>query len=170
MAKYSFTHACGHSTAVEVKAADAVAIERNFVERTLCRACFFSKETSLADIAERDYAMPELAGSPAQIHWARSIRAKARLLVNDALDILSGRGNQPAYVGWHPVGLLIETGAILHWLFEVHTEARFWIDHRHYDGFALINLALFHCITPCEILDTGECLTCGADQLHGYER
>jgi len=167
MAKYLFTHACGHEARVEVKAADAVAIERNYVERTLCRECFYSDERSLADVAERTFTLPELAGSAAQIQWARSIRAKARLLVDDALEILGDK--DAAYLGWHPVGLVVETKAVLDWLFARHSESKFWIDHRHFDGFALINLALFHCVTVCLCLDTGECSTCGAEHVQAYK-
>lgn len=71
--------------------------------------------------------LPPLAGSPKQIAWAEDIRAQA------LVEIDKFRAGMAAHVAQHPETAVEEAAnnAALDQVIAAHTDARWWIDHRH---------------------------------------
>lgn len=111
MAKYTITHACGHTEEVNLfgKHADR---ERKikYLESIDCRACWDAAQAAKAHEA----GLPELTGTPKQIAWANGIRNRILAEADSCIK---------AHPDWPDTDK---------WLTELkkETTARWWIDHR----------------------------------------
>lgn len=111
MAKYTITHACGHTEEVSLFGKHSER-ERKiaYLESIDCRACWDAAQAAQA----KEAGLPDLTGSPKQIAWANGIRN--RILAEAAHCI-------ETHPDWPDVDK---------WLAELkkETSARWWIDHR----------------------------------------
>lgn len=74
MAKYDVTHTCGHTVEIEQFGPEQARREaRAQMRQHPCLAC----RNAEAAAANAEAGLPALTGSPKQIAWAESIRAKA---------------------------------------------------------------------------------------------
>lgn len=111
MAKYTITHACGHTEEVNLfgKHADR---ERKiaYLESIECKDCWDAAQAAKAHEA----GLPDLTGSPKQIAWANGIRNR---ILSEAARCIEAHPDWP------------DTDK---WLSELkkETAARWWIDHR----------------------------------------
>lgn len=131
MSKYTIKYACGHSGVMQIygplNGRDAIA-ERE--ARKLCPACYQAKlaadraaESAAAAEQAKAAGLPALIGSPKQIAWAESIRAKqlAQLQALDAkLAVAPATANPEAVrIGREIIASMI-----------ARTDAKAWIDGR----------------------------------------
>lgn len=144
MAKYTITHACGHTEDVNLfgKHADR---ERKiaYLESIDCRSCWDAAQAAKAHEA----GLPELSGSPKQIAWANGIRNRILAEADSCIN---------AHPDWPNMDK---------WLTELkkETAARWWIDHRD-EGAALLRrnwvleqeAKILKCIVSFVNADNGE--------------
>lgn len=131
MSKTTITYTCGHSDTIQVygpyKGRDAIAARE---ARKLCPACYQAKlaadraaESAAAAEQAQAAGLPALTGSPKQIAWAESIRAKqvAQLQALDAkLAVAPATANTEAVrIGREIIASMI-----------ARTDAKAWIDGR----------------------------------------
>lgn len=144
MAKYTITHACGHTEDVNLfgKLADR---ERKiaYLESIDCRSCWDAAQAAKA----REAGLPELTGSPKQIAWANGIRNR---ILAEAAHCIETHPDWPNTDKW-----LTEL--------KKETAARWWIDHREakastlYGDWALQKEAqILKCTVGFVDLETGE--------------
>lgn len=111
MAKYTITHACGHTEDVNLfgKHADR---ERKiaYLESIDCRSCWDAAQAAKA----RKEGLPELTGSPKQIAWANGIRNR---ILGEAAHCIETHPDWPNMDKW-----LTDL--------KKETASRWWIDHR----------------------------------------
>lgn len=110
MAKYTITHACGHTEEVNLfgKHSDR---ERKiaYLESIDCRACWDAAQAAQA----KEAGLPDLTGSPKQIAWANGIRNR---ILAEATRCIETHPDWPDTARW-----LAEL--------KKETSARWWIDH-----------------------------------------
>jgi len=129
MAKYNVTHTCGH-TATHQLVGPHTERDRKiaYYETQLCADCWQVEQDAKAkEIAEAsaNQGLPALQGSPKQITWAETIRAK----ILAEIDAVLGKVN-PAHKA-----LLDVTLAHL----RSQDQAKYWIDNRGYSGPSLLD-------------------------------
>ena len=80
MAKYEVTYACGHTETIQLYGKSA---ERQKeiarLENRLCKKCYIAEQREAAKEvvnSVKDFGLATLTGSPKQVAWAESIRAK----------------------------------------------------------------------------------------------
>lgn len=111
MAKYTITHACGHTDEVNLFGKHAER-ERKiaYLESIDCRACWDAAQAAQA----KEAGLPDLTGSPKQIAWANGIRNR---ILAEAAHCIETHPDWPNMDKW-----LSEL--------KKETAARWWIDHR----------------------------------------
>ena len=128
MAKYDVTHRCGHTVTVQLVGPHKERARR--IEWMRTNHCF-SCDNEIAAQAARETAskagLPALTGSPKQIAWAETLRAKKITEFEAAADVLGKK-----YIARSKAARaeLADALALLH--HEVFGEAasRYWIDAR----------------------------------------
>lgn len=120
--QYTITHTCGHREVVQIYGTNSHGERErkaDWMASKPCRECERAAETASAKTQTEAAGLPALTGSPKQVAWAESIRAKAMMRLSDGLSHASGteQERQAAY-------------AALHTAVAKHTDARWWIDHQ----------------------------------------
>lgn len=144
MAKYTITHACGHTEEVNLfgKHSDR---ERKIAYRESidCRACWDAAQAAQA----KEAGLPDLTGSPKQIAWANGIRNR---ILSEASRCIEAHPDWP------------DTDK---WLEELkkETAARWWIDRRdahassmHGDWALAQEAKILKCVVSFLNADNGE--------------
>lgn len=127
-------HACGHAHLHKIPACRrAREVER--LAKMLCPACWAKSnaEALEAALAKEFQGAPALKGTPKQILWARSIRAKALLpLQGEARSLDADRQEAGLPPLWSEILALVLRAAAQ------YAHAKFWICHREDDLDALV--------------------------------
>ena len=127
MAKYDIQHTCGHVVTHNIVGKiDNRPLEVSRLERRSCEDCYRARIA--ADAAEANAGLARLVGSEKQVHWAEALRAQAIAAVD---KLIADKG----------LTLSAEQQTIIDRL-KNHTDARWWIENRHYAGSAYHMLKL----------------------------
>jgi len=155
MAKYSITYSCGHE-GIEHLVGNETERERRIEwleSKGLCPDCYEAKKAAdraaeSAAAAEANKELPSLEGSPKQVAWAETIRAKALAskgnkvpafrLPDDLAERSKPWGLAPEDVAERMERLWSELTKVRHRL-ETETSAKWWIDNRHRADFQVLN-------------------------------
>ena len=140
MAKYNINYACGHDAVEQIygKHKDRESYIQWAEGSKLCPECWAKKqaeeraaENAKAAAANQSASLPALIGSPKQIAWAETIRAKAlaasgNQIRHDAEELLakSPADKQPM------MRAVLEAMRSAKSELEQQTSAKWWIEHR----------------------------------------
>ena len=122
MAQYTVKFSCGHEETIQLygPGADRERKMDYYKNYGLCSVCYkahrdaeFAKKSDEA--AEMFGTLPELTGTAKQKAWATSLRQRFANYVYDFITSHDGFDGKD----------------FMHWMFETHTEAKFWIDNRY---------------------------------------
>lgn len=145
MAKYYVEFSCGHTDEVQLFGKMSERERKiGWLEREgLCPACWEAqkaeqrqREVEAAEKAAKEKGLPELTGTPKQVAWAVTIRAKMMQSIDEYEERNRGRKNHPKYP--MIIKAIEEARAYL----ASKTDAAFFIENRMKSGMDLINKSL----------------------------
>lgn len=137
MAKYDVTYSCGHTAEISLFGPHKDRTRKiEWMQReALCPDCYQAARererteatAKAAEIAKAD-CLPELTGTPKQVAWAETIRAR----MTSELDKWYGQGQQAANDGKLAEAAQWQIAVAAQWYDDVRaqTAATWWIDHR----------------------------------------
>lgn len=133
MAQYTVTHKCGHEVVHRLYGPSRQREWRlKKLAEELCPACEEAeraKRNAEAAARNREMGLPPLTGTEKQVAWAESIRARIMKELDDELAAGLAAGEQ-----------ITEEGQMLIDTLMAQTEARWWIDARHFSIRSLMEL------------------------------
>lgn len=128
-------HSCGHSEPHHLLSSNAAERDRKaaWLKRQPCRACQRVAEQAAATETEQALGLAPLTGTPKQVAWAMTIRAKmvdeladmrGKLIANAKRQIEAGKLS--------PEQMAIEMQKLTQYEATIlgQTDASWWIDHR----------------------------------------
>lgn len=135
--KYEVTYSCGHTGTVELFGTSKERERKiNWYQTcAICPDCYKASKEEQIKETEQENNFPELAGTPKQVSWAKSIREKmfAQIKENYARFYEEIEKN-PLHKSEEEIKKLLEeaeiTKAEFKRVFDNETNASFWIDHR----------------------------------------
>jgi hypothetical protein len=140
MAKYDINYACGHDGEEQLygKGADRESYIQWAEQHKLCPECWAVKkaqdrydENAKAAAANQSAGLPTLAGSPKQIAWAETIRAKALAASGNQIRSDADACIAKAPADKHPLlRAVLDAMRAARAELEAQTSAKWWIDHR----------------------------------------
>jgi len=131
--RYTVTHSCGHTADHKLTGPQRYReYKLRKLAEDLCPACEEaerSKRNAEAAARNREMGLPPLTGTEKQVAWAESIRARIMKELDDELAAGLAAGEQ-----------ITEEGQMLIDTLMAQTEARWWIDARHFSIRSLMEL------------------------------
>jgi hypothetical protein len=145
MAKYDVKFSCGHTETIQLvgKIKERERRIEWLENHGLCSECYeaekkrqFEEQNKKAAEEAKEYGLPELSGTEKQVAWGNTIRQEwireAEIQIKYAKEFLEdARESKPEAIQEYQEKLDIVTEAV-EWILKNRTDAKQWIDTRHY--------------------------------------
>lgn len=141
MAKYTITHSCGHQAEHQIAGKESERAARaQWLRERVCYACYKAAqiaegkaEAAIACEAIADLPLVALKGSPKQVSWAETIRAKAIAEVRSRMTAFRDRQVEEGKLAGE--ALEVRDALIDRTVMTLATmsQASWWIDRRSHD-------------------------------------
>lgn len=149
MAKYTITHSCGHQAEHQIAGKESERPARaQWLRERVCYACYKAEqiaqdkaEAAIACEAIADLPLAPLKGSPKQISWAETIRAKAIADVRSRMTAFRDRQVSEGKLAGEALearNTLIERTIMV---LAATAQASWWIDRRDSDYRSFVTAA-----------------------------
>ena len=125
MAKTSFTYACGCAGETQQRNRREADRRAEWLSHQQCPECRRKAENEAAAAANAAAGLPALAGTPKQVAWAESIRARILAVYDETAARLRG---QLDFLSPAAAGEIGDALALLRAEMAARTHARDWID------------------------------------------